>query len=129
MITQQFLLALSTRNLDLITSLFAEKVDWYIPGDENIAPWLGKRSSKNEIKEFYELLWASTEPVSATVDNIFTDENKVVISGEFSTKMLQTGKICNSLFFIQFTVENEKIVRYRLLEDSLAVLQALVLKN
>jgi len=128
MITQQFLHALATRDLDLITGLFAENVDWYIPGDQHVAPWLGKRNTKAEIRAFYELLWSQTEPISANIDHIFTDNNRVVIAGDFATKMLKTGIVCESLFFIHFTVEDGLITRYRLLEDSLAVVQALVLK-
>lgn len=125
MMTQQFLQALSTRNLEAIVSLFAEKVDWYIPGNETVAPWVGRRSTKQEIKAFFQLLWDNTEPVSANVDHIFTDDNQTVITGSFSTLMLQTNKICDSLFFIHFTVTDNLITRYRLLEDSDAVVRSL----
>lgn len=124
-VIQNFLKYLAERNLEDLTRLFVENVDWYIPGDESKVEWLGKRNSRKEVYEFYDLLWKNTEPISANIDNIFIDDNKAVITGEFSTIMLQTNKIVNSLFFIQITVENEKIVKYRLLEDSYAVSIAL----
>ncbi|BFO67244.1 nuclear transport factor 2 family protein [Chryseobacterium sp. KCF3-3] len=123
--TQQFLQFMSERNLTELTNLFSDTVDWYIPGDEQKAPWLGVRNNKQEVAEFFELLWKNTEPVSAKIDHIFTDDENAVITGEFVTKMLETGKIVESLFCIQMRIQNNKITRYRLLEDSLAVSKAL----
>ena len=120
-IVQQYLMNLTQRNLDKITELFSDNVDWYIPGDINKAAWLGKRSSKQEIKDFYSLLWENTEPVSAQIERMVIDNDYAVITGEFSTKMLQTGNIVDSLFCIQITVKDNLIIKYRLLEDSYAV--------
>lgn len=124
-IIQSFLENLTTRNLDSLCNLFAENVDWLIPGDQEKASWLGRRKDKEQIKCFFEELWRNTEPLSASINNILNKENVAIISGEFQTKMLKTGKIVDSLFFIELTTENDKIVKYRLLEDSFAVSKAL----
>lgn len=125
-ILQSFLKHLSERNLPELVNLFSGNIDWYIPGDETKAPWLGKRNSKEQVADFYELLWKHTEPVSVNIEHIFTDHNKAVIAGEFSTKMKSTDKVVHSLFFIQIKIEDNVIVKFRLLEDSLAVAQSLV---
>lgn len=122
---KRFIQLLTQRDLENLSELFAETVDWYIPGNEAVAPWTGRRKSRQEVKEFYRLLWQNTEPLSATIDKIFIDGNDAVISGEFSTRMLQTGHVVDSLFFIQIKAEDKVIVRYRLLEDSFAVVRAL----
>src|SRR5690606_24456009 len=116
---------LTTRNLDSLCNLFAENVDWLIPGEQEKAIWLGQRKDKEQIKCFFEELWRNTEPLSASINNILNKENVAIISGEFQTKMIKTGKIVDSLFFIELTTENDKIVKYRLLEDSFAVSKAL----
>ena len=120
-----FLQYLSQRDLNNLTSLFAKEIDWYIPGNETKVAWLGKRTTQQEVRAFYELLWSNTEPVSAAVDHIFIDGDDAVITGEFSTKMLQTGKVINSLFSIRIGVKDGLIVQYKLLEDSYAVSEAL----
>ena len=120
-IVQSFFKHLSERNLKELTNLYSDTVDWFIPGDKSKAPWLGYRSNRKEVSDFFEQLWKNTEPVSVKVDKVLVEDDTAIISGEFSTKMLQTGKIVDSLFFIQITVQNNSIVRYRLLEDSLAV--------
>ncbi|MDR3024888.1 nuclear transport factor 2 family protein [Chryseobacterium sp.] len=120
-IIQHFLQFLSERNLKELTNLFSDTVDWYIPGDEEKVPWLGIRNNKQEVSDFFELLWKNTEPISAKIEHIFTDDENAVITGEFATKMLETGNIAESLFCIQIRIQNNKIIRYRLLEDSLAL--------
>jgi len=129
LVIENFLKFLSQRDLNKITTLFAEDVDWFIPGDENKAPWLGKRRKKNEVEQFYDVLWKNTEPVSANISNILIDGENAVITGEFSTKMLQTGKIVDSIFCIELVVQNNLIIKYRLLEDSYAVSQSLSSRN
>jgi uncharacterized protein len=124
-VIQTFFKHLSERNLKDLADLFSDNIDWYIPGDETKAPWLGRRANKQEVSEFYELLWKNTEPISVEIENVFIDNDKAIIAGEFSTRMLQTGKIVDSLFFIQITIKDNLIIKYRLLEDSLAVAKSL----
>ncbi len=116
-LVENFVEALLQRNLEKIVSLFSDKVDWYIPGPEALAPWLGKRNSRKQVEDFFRQLWQQTEPISGKLDPIFAEDTFAVITGSFSVRMLQTHKIFESLFFIQIAVENGLIVRYRLLEE------------
>jgi hypothetical protein len=124
-ITQDFLQWLSHRKLNPLVELFADEVDWYIPGDQQKAEWLGRRNNKSEIEDFFRVLWANTEPLAANIEYVHTNDDHAMIAGSFVTKMLKTGKIVDSLFFIHFRCRDGKIVFYRLLEDSLAVWRAL----
>ena len=125
-IVHTYLQNLAQRNLAGIVALFAAEIDWYVPGNGTRAPWLGKRSNRAEVTAFFELLWANTTPVSADIHHIFIDGNRAAVTGEFVTEMRSTGKQVESLFTIEITVENSHIIRYRLLEDSHAVSEALV---
>lgn len=40
----QFLYYLSKKDLENLTQLFAEKVDWNVPENENLDSWLGQRN-------------------------------------------------------------------------------------
>ncbi|NOT93880.1 nuclear transport factor 2 family protein [Ferruginibacter sp.] len=120
----QFCQSLANRDLSLI-DFFAENVDWYIQGNEKIAPWLGRRSKREEVKEFFQILWTNTESISAQIDHILVEDGFAVITGDFSTKMLQTDKVMKSIFSIHINVQNNLITKYRLLEDSYAVVIAL----
>lgn len=128
-VVNNFMQMLANRDLEGIVSLFANKVDWYIPGEQRIAPWVGKRSTREEIREFYKLLWESTKPLGANIECMMVRNNQAVMTGEFSTLMLETGGVFKSLFSIQITVEDDLIVFYRLLEDSNELVRVLTRKD
>lgn len=124
-IISQFLDYLSKRDLSNLVNLFSDNIQWEVPGDTQKIPWLGKRISKSEVEEFFKVLWEQTEPLSADIDKIFVHQNKAVITGQFSTKMLRTNKVANSMFFIYIVIKGQKITTYKLLEDSFAVSTAM----
>nr|WP_295871429.1 nuclear transport factor 2 family protein [uncultured Chitinophaga sp.] len=124
-IVSAFFKAMAERNLDDILSLIAENVDWYIPGNETLVPWLGKRSTKAEVGQVYTLLWQNTTPISAEIFHSMTQGNANLTSGRFKVKMLPSDQIYESLFFTEITVENNLIVKYRLLEEGYGLVVAL----
>ena len=124
-VVADFFSALAIRELDAVCKCFAEQLDWYIPGNEMVAPWLGHRRTRREVREFFDLLWANTEALSGRIDHLAVDGNTVITSGYFETRMLKTDKIFKSLFFTEITVSKGKIVKYRLLEDSFGLVLAL----
>jgi ketosteroid isomerase-like protein len=124
-ILESYLAALQRRDLDAAVALFADQVDWDIPGDVGRAGWLGRRRTRPEIAAFFRQLWGETQPVSARVDDIMIDGDRAIVAGEFATRMRRTDRVVQSLFFLQVTVKDGAITRYRLLEDSHAVSVAL----
>ncbi|QNR82908.1 nuclear transport factor 2 family protein [Pedobacter riviphilus] len=117
--------ALGERNIEKIMEMFPEELDWYVPGDETIAPWLGTRKTGNQVREFFELLWQNTAAISASIDHIAVVGNVVISSGNFVTRMVKTAKVYKSLFFTEITVVDGLIVKYRLLEDTFGLVRAL----
>ncbi|MCF2498897.1 MULTISPECIES: nuclear transport factor 2 family protein [Dyadobacter] len=74
---------------------------------------------------------STTNPLTGSLNSNFSieafavDGDTVITSGYFETRMLKTDKIFKSLFFTEITVSKGKIVKYRLLEDSFALVLAL----
>lgn len=126
-IINNFYKALAGRNLETLTQLFAETIDWDIPGNEELAPWLGKRTKRNEVRDFFILLWQSVEPISAQIDHILVENDFAIATGQFSSKMNRSGQIFSSIFSAHFTVKDSLIVRYRLQEDSHGLVEAMML--
>jgi ketosteroid isomerase-like protein len=126
-IINNFYKALSVRELETLTQLFSEEIDWDIPGNEELAPWLGKRTKRNEVKDFFKLLWQSIEPISAQIDHILVEDDFAIATGHFSSKMNRSGQVFSSMFSAHFTVKESQIVRYRLQEDSHGLVEALML--
>ena len=120
-----FLGCLQRRELKNLVNLFAEEFHLEIPGNTAKIKWLGKRSSKLEVEQLFKLLWSAVEPVAATVETILTNGDQIIVKGNFTSKMLKTGKLVSSVFFIHLRIHNHKIIEYTLLEDSYAVSEAL----
>ncbi|MGM1430003.1 nuclear transport factor 2 family protein [Sphingobacterium lactis] len=125
-ILTSFLTHLQNRDLVNLVNLFADNVKWTIPGNEKEIKWLGSRTMKIEIEDFFKMLWKETEPISAEIHKVLFDNDDVIIKGSFTTKMLATEKKVTSIFFIHFMINDGKITEYTLLEDSYAVSQSLI---
>lgn len=124
-IVHDFYSALNARELDTVAGKFADKIDWYIPGEESLAPWLGIRTQRYEVKDFFKLLLQNIEPVSFDIEHIVVEGNFAVVTGQFVSKMLATGIKYRSPFSAHFTIQGDFIVRYRFLEDSNGLVKAL----
>ncbi len=124
-VVEAFLQRIAGGELERLAELFAEKIDWYIPGNQAVAPWVGRRGSRDEVRDFYRELAANVEPLRVSVDHLLVEGEIAVIVGEFASRMRATGKVVETPFSIWMTVRDGLIVRYRLLEDSHAVVVAL----
>src|SRR6266542_5264623 len=91
-LVETFFRRLSERDPDAVAELFSDDVDWYIPGNQELASWLGRRSSRKDVAEFFRLLWENAEPITAHVDHVLVDENVAIVTGSFSSRMRRTGK-------------------------------------
>ena len=116
---------MGTREPEQIAALFADEVDWFIPGNQEVAPWVGRRGSRAEVADFYRLLFGAVTPLSVEMQHLLVDGEVAIATGEFSSRMNATDRVLDSLFFIGFTVRHGQIVRYRLMEDSHAVVVSL----
>ena len=124
-VVQRYLGALGSRNLDELLALVAPAVEWDLPGNQNLAPWLGKRSDRTGVRASFELLWAAIEPISMTLQHMFFADQHCVITGELASRMRATGKVYESMFTARITVRDGLIVKYTVQEDSWALVVAL----
>ena len=92
-VVQQYLGALGSRNLDGLLALVAPAVEWDLPGNQNLVPWLGKRSDRAGVRVSFELLWAAIEPISMTLQHMYFADQHCVITGELASRMRATGKV------------------------------------
>lgn len=101
-----------------ITELFAENVDWDLPGNKEKFPWTGKRQTKNEIAEFFQQLYENVESKKFEIDFISVNAEHATAVGSLSSKILKYDKVFDTDFVAIFKVVNGKIVKYHFLEDS-----------
>jgi ketosteroid isomerase-like protein len=122
----EFFRRMGAREPGPIAELFADEVDWYIPGNQAVAPWVGRRGTRTEIAEFYRVLFRAVTPLAVEMQHLLVEGEVAIATGEFSSRMNRTGRVLDSLFSIDFTVRGGQIIRYRLMEDSHAVMVSLV---
>ncbi|BES85703.1 hypothetical protein PEC302107_11650 [Pectobacterium araliae] len=112
--------------VEKIAELVSEQVDWFVAGDTSIVPWIGRKIGKAGAAEFYAQIREQIESEAFEVCEMLAQGNRVVVIGELASRVLRTGKLIESEFCFDFTVENGEIIRFRLFEDSFAVAKAAV---
>lgn len=103
---------------------FSEDVDWWIPGDLETVPWIGRKRGRAGVAEFFDQLTTLAAPLEFVVEEVLGDADRCVALGRLRTRVLSTGRIIESEFAIDVTVGEGLITRYHLLEDSWAVAHA-----
>ncbi|KIO78020.1 hypothetical protein TH53_06215 [Pedobacter lusitanus] len=113
------------RDIKGIIDLYSDQVDFNIPGNTDVAPWVGRRKNKTEIAEFYDLLVQYLDHQSFIITNRFIQDNQAVITGNLASRVRSSDKVFKSDFSMQFTQENGLITHYLMLEDSYALVEAI----
>lgn len=112
-----------------IVGLMSDDVEWEIPGNEDLASWVGFKKGKSGVNEFYTLLNENTKNLIFRVDKLFVDGEQAVAIGYVSTIMLKTNKVFNSYFMAHFTVSDKQITKYFFAEDSFRLTKALAVED
>ncbi|HFH3304379.1 nuclear transport factor 2 family protein [Pseudomonas aeruginosa] len=107
--------------LTTLLELFADELDWDIPGNLEAVPWIGPRRDRKAVGAFYRELAKRIEPERFDVQRIVADDDTAVALGELASRVRATGKLIETPFAFVLTVRYGRIVRFRMLEDSHAV--------
>lgn len=123
--TGAFLERLGAQDAEGLGELFADDIDWVVPGDPSL-PWVGKRSHKSEVPDYFRTLWAGLEPGKSvvSVSTIVTDGEESVIFAIFDHVAAPTGRPFHTDVAMRLTVTDGKIARLHLYEDTAAVAAA-----
>ncbi|MFI1015683.1 nuclear transport factor 2 family protein [Streptomyces sp. NPDC020965] len=122
---EAFLTRLQEGSPDRVAELFAERVDWMI-AENPAVPWLRPRSTRADVAAHFRELGEGQrpDPSGTSVDAIVVAGPEAMLSGWLAGTVLATGKSFRSPFAMRLTVEHGLIVRYHVVEDSLAIAAA-----
>jgi hypothetical protein len=120
-----FMGRLGEQDADGIGELFADEIDWYVPGSKAL-PWTGPRSRREHVAEYFRAMWPAFVPgqSTATVDKVVINGDDAVVFSSFSHTVAKNGKRLNTPAAMHLTIANGQIVRMHLYEDTLAVHEA-----
>ncbi|MGH4031082.1 nuclear transport factor 2 family protein [Actinomycetota bacterium Odt1-20B] len=106
-----------------LLELFAEKVDWSVPGADEV-PWLGARSTREEVADFFTSLTGHVAGEEFVVERVLADDRDGVALGHLKSRVRAHGALIETWFALHVTVTDGLITRYRFYEDSLEVARA-----
>ncbi|MGX1915380.1 nuclear transport factor 2 family protein [Streptomyces phaeochromogenes] len=107
-----------------LLDLFAGTVDFRVDGSPSV-PWTGARSSREEISEFFEIFpKVLTAPESFAINARVVDGQDAVVMADCVFGVLATGKKFTSRYALHLCVEDGRITRYHMYEDSYAIAEA-----
>lgn len=121
----EYLSRLSTLDPGSISKLFADAVDFFVPGSPDV-PWTGRRQSRAEIAEFYSILADNLLIDDFHIDNKFFSDSAAVVVGHFACRFRHSGKQFKSPFMLRLEFHGGRISRYLFLEDTDAAVKAFV---
>lgn len=122
---QDFLRHRLTGDTEGLTALFADEVDWMLAENPGV-PWIRPRSTAAECAAQSAELAAHTVPekAGATVDTIVVEGTEAVIFGQLWGTVRATGKSFEGPFSLRLTVEDGRITRHHLYENSRSIADA-----
>ena len=124
-VVQEFLAARLVGDTGRLTELFADEVDWLL-AENPAVPWIRPRSTAAECAAQFTELMEHTVPedAKASVDTFLVDAADAVLMGHVSGTVRTTGKSFEGPFALRLTVEDGRITRHHLYENSLSIADA-----
>lgn len=120
-----FLGLLGAGDPDAVAEVFAEEIDWYVPGSDQL-PWTGRRTKRNEVADYLRVLGENIVPEENVdkVEVLVVEGEHAVLLGEFTRTARSTGRTYQMPVAMHFQVTADKISKLYLYEDTAKVAQA-----
>lgn len=124
-VAEKFVERLGRQDPDGIQELFAEEIDWHVPGSDAL-PWTGRRTRGEEVAPYFTTMWPHFAPGRSKVvlERVVVDGGDAVLLAVFTHTVAASGKEFTTPVAMHLMVEDNRIVRMRLYEDTLAVEKA-----
>jgi ketosteroid isomerase-like protein len=124
-VVNEYLRRLDERDADGVGELFAEEIDWYVPGHSEL-PWTDRRSRRAEVPEYLNTLWRHFEPgkSTATLEKVLIDGEDAAIFLDFQHTVVRTGRAFRTPVAMRLQVKGGRIVTMHLFEDTATVSNA-----
>ena len=124
-VAKKFVERLAKHDPDGIQELFAEEIDWHVPGSDAL-PWTGRRTRREEVAPYFTTMWPHFAHGQSKVvmERFIVDGGDVVLLAVFTHTAVASGKEFTTPVAMHLVVEGGRIVRMHLYEDTLIVAEA-----
>jgi ketosteroid isomerase-like protein len=124
-VVNEFLAARLAGDTGRLVEIFADEVDWLLAENPGV-PWIRPRRTGAECAAQFTELMEHTVPedARASVGAFLVDGADAVLMGHVAGTVRATGKSFEGPFALRLTVEDGRIVRHHLYENSLSIAEA-----
>ncbi|WP_424217509.1 nuclear transport factor 2 family protein (plasmid) [Streptomyces sp. BI20] len=120
-VVAEFFRSLGAGEIEGALALLAEPLEWFTPGDVELIPWMGARSTRAEVRDFFAQAGANLTAEEFVLAKVVADGADAVALGRFRYRVDATGLAFSSPFAVELRVADGRIVRYHMHEDSHAI--------
>lgn len=118
-LAQQFLAKIGGgASPDEMAALCVPELDWNIPGDIGVLPWVGRQRGRGAIADFVRDTQTMIERISLDIQDVLASDARAMVLGHLQTRINATGKVIDSAFAIVLIFSGDKIASFLMLEDS-----------
>lgn len=124
-VAEEFVERLGRQDADGIQELFAEEIDWHVPGSDAL-PWTGRRTRREEVAPYFTTMWPHFAHGKSKVvlERVIVDGADVMLLANFTHTVAASGKEFTTPAAMHLVVEDSRIVRMHLYEDTLTIDEA-----
>ncbi|PXX65590.1 hypothetical protein DFR70_104655 [Nocardia tenerifensis] len=130
-VVTELLRRIGSGDADAIAELYADEVDWRLdwPDAEHgraATPWIRHRSTGAEAADHFRAIAEHHVPeqVATQIERVLVDGEDAVVLGEIRQTARATGRAYRARFALHLTIQDGRVTRHHVYEDSLAVAQA-----
>ncbi len=129
-VVEEMLRRMGAGDHDGVAALFADDFEWGLswPARElgGDVPWIRERRTRADVAEHFRSLAEHNAPHDGgtTIERIVADGKDAVVLGRLRNVMRRTGEPYEAAVALHLTVEDGRVRRYHVYEDSLAVANA-----
>jgi uncharacterized protein len=125
---QQHFAAFGKSDLSAVLETIVEDVDWQSPVTRSMQeeiPWAKPCHSREEVASFFKELLDSVQPEKFEIFNFTAQDDRVMVEGMNSGKVISTGISYEHDWIMVFTIRYGEIVRHRHYYDTADIVRAL----
>ncbi|KGD69582.1 hypothetical protein B0A61_08745 [Flavobacterium aquatile LMG 4008 = ATCC 11947] len=118
-VVETFLEQLGNKDPEKIASCFAENIDWYIFESPKF-PWTGRRTKRSDVAVVFKTLFSYfvENKDKFLLDSFIIDGNEAAIFAQLGRRFKNSDKDFLMYIAIHFKVENGKISKFYLYEQT-----------
>jgi uncharacterized protein len=105
-------------NIPALLNNLTDDIKWSTPGPASIIPWVGVRTGKQQVGEFFKLVNENIEFLKFEPKEFIAEGDKVVVLGHWEGKSKKTGKVDASDWTMVFTIKNGKVCEHLEFSDT-----------